>query len=69
MEDVAPQCGRCPIPPAGLDGERAIRLRGSLLALGPLVGPGAVLAAFGATVRDIEMLEILETELKELTRG
>lgn len=56
----------CKIPRLDKDGARVMRLRSELYILGPLIGPETVLGMHGATREDIELLLVVEHEMKRL---
>ena len=69
VDGVIPDCeteGKaCLIPPLCAEGARIMELYNTLRALSGLVDPGTVLSMYEAQKEDIEILVIIETELKK----
>lgn len=55
----------CPVPPPGRKGARALGIRSRLITLGELVGRETVLRMHGATAGDVELMAVIEEELKQ----
>jgi hypothetical protein len=69
-DGIAPDCETdkgCVIPPIDVTERRILEIRDKLVALQGLVDSGDVLKMYGATRRDIELLVMVEKELKENT--
>lgn len=70
-DGLVPDCETergCPVPSAGEAGARALRLRGRLINLGPLIGPEMVLKVYGATMEDIDLIEVIEDEMNAIDK-
>ncbi len=63
-EEARPGVNACWIPPLSYEESRILRLHGMLSSIGGLVGPSAVLSAFRATRGDLEVLAMVEAELR-----
>jgi len=59
----------CYIPPVGTDEQRVLEMRARLVALAPLGIGDAVLRMYEATEEDLEMLAVIEEELKFAGNG
>ncbi len=69
-DGIAPDCETdkgCKIPPINAAAKRVLKIRDKLIALQGLVDSGDILKMYGATRRDIELLVMVEKELKENT--
>ncbi len=56
----------CKVPPLDEHGQRILEIRDRLVSLHELVDAGTILRLYRATKEDIEMLAIIESELKKL---
>jgi len=68
VDDIIPPCltGQgCLIPPPGANGMRALELRSLIIRLRKLIDPGTVCRYFKAGLEDLELLAVIEDELKE----
>jgi hypothetical protein len=59
----------CRIPPLGPDEARVIRLRGQMMALKDIMSPEVVFRMCGGTWEDLELLAVVEDELREKEDG
>ncbi|MBI5075636.1 MAG: hypothetical protein HZB62_10800 [Nitrospirae bacterium] len=68
VDGVEPDCidGQCVIPELDDTGTRIFKIRSLLLSLQGVVDPGTILRMHDATLADIELLAMLEDEVKEL---
>jgi hypothetical protein len=72
VDGLTPAClteSGCVIPALSEDGRRAVDLRGLLLRLRSVVDAGTVCSYFGADLETLELLAIIEDELKEGSDG
>jgi len=68
VDNLTPPClteQGCLIPPPGPAGRRALELRGLIVRLRTLIDPGTVCRNFAADLDDLELLAVIEDELKE----
>jgi len=68
IDGVAPDCETdkgCRISPLRPDEHRVLELRHKLITLRDLIDSGTILKICGATKEDIEILALVEEELKE----
>lgn len=69
LEAEVPPCESaegCPVPPLPPEEARALELRALIARLGRLIGPEAVVRAFGATRRDLLLIAEAEDALIEI---
>lgn len=67
-DGIAPDCETekgCLIPPIMPEGQRILEIRGKLITLRGLVESGVIFQMYGATKDDIDMLAIVEEEMKK----
>ncbi len=70
-DNVTPGCKSaegCLVPPLGPEEARVMELRARVMRLRELVGAEAVLRLSGATLKDLELLAVVEDTLKEMDR-
>lgn len=70
MDGILPECqteAGCPIPRLDSDALRVMKLRSMLVRLHEIVDPGTICKMFHATLDDLELLAIVEDELKPET--
>jgi len=70
VDEVAPDCQTergCPIPQLSPDEARIIEIRKKIQALSGLVPAEVVLRMYSATLDDLELLSVVEEELKNLS--
>ena len=68
MDGIEPECetgAGCPIPDPGEVGARILGIRGLLVRLSNLVDPGTVCRICNVDIEDLELLALVEDELKE----
>ncbi len=56
----------CPIPQLCEAGQRVMELRGLLVSLHPVVDPGTICRMYGADLDDLQLLAVIENELKAM---
>lgn len=72
MDGITPDCetaSGCIIPQLHPLPARAIKIRAMLASLHEVVDPGTILASFDADLDDLELLAVIEAELKEKRDG
>lgn len=57
----------CLVPPLGERGQRVMAIREKIVKLKDLIDPGAVLAMYGATVEDLNLLAKAEEIMSQAT--
>lgn len=68
MDGIAPDCQSergCPIPELGPAGAKVLHLRGLLMRLHGLVDAGTICRMVDAGLEDLELLAVVEDELRE----
>lgn len=69
IDGAVPDCETdkgCLIPPLTEQGQRILEIRDRLITLHDIMDAGTILSMYDATKEDIEMLSIIEKELKML---
>lgn len=69
VDGIALDCERCNIPALSPDEARILKMHRILVSLNGLVSAGAVLRTYGATKEDLEMLAVVEDELKAIGKN
>ena len=59
----------CPIPPLDERGKRIVEIREKLVKLKGLVDPGTILAMYGATIDELDLLAKVEETMNALKPG
>lgn len=70
IDGITPDCETakgCVIPPLSEAGNRILTIRQKLAALGELIGRGEILRLYGVTLEDMELLELVEAELRQIS--
>lgn len=67
MDGILPECQTetdCPIPRLTAEARRVMKLRSMLVRLHEIIDPGTICKMFNATLDDLELLALVEDELK-----